>query len=162
MTEKKSDIHIYQTDDGDTRIDVRLEDETVWLSINQMAELFQRDKSVISRHIKNIYDEAELAKDSTVANFATVQLEGKREISRSIDNLDVIISVGYCVKSHRGTENSNPLSLWQLPSLQEVTLWVQRQEGAKKPAFAKGEPVRRNNSSPESPLYQRGRAERMD
>jgi hypothetical protein len=71
-----------------------MENETVWLSLNQMAELFQRDKSVISKHIKNVYEEGELSEDSTVANFATVQKEGTREVERDIVNynLDVIIS----------------------------------------------------------------------
>ena len=106
MPEKRSDILIYQTEDGHTRIDVRLQDETVWLSLNQMAELFQRDKSVISRHIRNIYKEGELQSGSTVAKFATVQSEGDRRVSRAVDyyNLDMIIAVGYRVRSHRGTQ----------------------------------------------------------
>lgn len=101
-----NNIIIYQTDDGQTKIDVAMENDTVWLSLDQMAELFQRDKSTISRHIKNIFEEAELDKNSTVANFATVQYEGEREVSRDITfyNLDVIISVGYRVKSLRGTQ----------------------------------------------------------
>ena len=80
--------------------------DTVWLSIDQMAELFQRDKSTISRHIKNIYSEEELVQEATVAYFATVQNEGNRQVERSICyyNLDVIISVGYRVKSKRGTQ----------------------------------------------------------
>ena len=72
-----SEILLYQTEDGQTKIDVKLSGETVWLTLNQMAELFQRDKSVISRHIKNIFDEGELNEKSTVALFATVQTEGK-------------------------------------------------------------------------------------
>ena len=106
LTDQYSDILIYQAEDGSTKIDVHIEKETVWLSLIQMAELFQRDKSVISRHIKNIYEEGELNNESTVAFFATVQLEGNREVSRNIEfyNLDVIISVGYRVKSHRGTQ----------------------------------------------------------
>lgn len=97
---------IYQTEDGSTKIDVNMQNETVWLSLEQMSELFQRDKSTISRHIKNIYTEGELVKDSTVANFATVQNEGDRRVERNIEyyNLDVIISVGYRVKSIRGTQ----------------------------------------------------------
>lgn len=100
-----SSIIMYQSQDGKTKIDVTFEDDTVWLSLDQIAELFNRDKSTISRHIKNIFEEGELLKDSTVANFATVQNEGSREVSRQIDfyNLDVIISVGYRVKSLRGT-----------------------------------------------------------
>ncbi|MEG0565223.1 MAG: RhuM family protein, partial [Hungatella sp.] len=88
---------IYQTEDGLTKIDVNMQDETVWLSLEQMSDLFQRDKSTISRHIKNIFDEGELARTSTVAKFATVQKEGDRKVERNIDyyNLDMIISVGY-------------------------------------------------------------------
>ena len=83
-----------------------MKNETVWLSLDQMAELFQRDKSTISRHIRNIFTEGELSRDSTVAKFATVQIEGDREVERSIEyfNLDVIISVGYRVKSLCGTQ----------------------------------------------------------
>ena len=101
-----SELVMYTTSDGLTRIDVTFENETVWLSIEQMAELFQRDKSTISRHIKKIYEEGELIRISTVANFATVQIEGNREVERNIEyyNLDVIISVGYRVKSQRGVQ----------------------------------------------------------
>ena len=102
---KQNAITIYQADDGKTRLQVRLKEETVWLNLNQMATLFQRDKSVISRHIRNVFKEGELSRFSTVAKFATVQKEGDREISREIEyfNLDVIISVGYRVKSLQGT-----------------------------------------------------------
>lgn len=104
--QNKGEIIIYQTEDGITKISVNLQDETVWLSLDQMAELFQRDKSTISRHIKNVFEEGELPQSSTVANFATVQREGAREVERNIEyyNLDVIISVGYRVKSLRGTQ----------------------------------------------------------
>ena len=100
------DMLIYQTEDGLTKIDVNMQNETVWLSLDQMADLFQRDKSTISRHIKNIFDEGELDRNSTVAKFATVQNEGNRQVERAIDyyNLDVIISVGYRVKSQRGVQ----------------------------------------------------------
>ena len=100
------EIIIYQTEDGLTRINVNMQNETVWLSLDQMAELFQRDKSTIARHIKNIYTEGELVREATVANFATVQNEGERQVERNIEyyNLDVIISVGYRVKSLRGTQ----------------------------------------------------------
>ena len=81
---KKSEIKIYETPDGKTSIEVKLEKETVWLNLNQISELFERDKSVISRHINNIYKEAELDKHSTVAKIATVQKEGGREIARNI------------------------------------------------------------------------------
>jgi len=99
------EIVLYQTDNS-VRLDVRVDDETVWLSLNQMTYLFDRDKSVISRHITNIFKEEELIMASTVANFATVQIEGDRRVERNVEyfNLDVIISVGYRVKSKRGTQ----------------------------------------------------------
>ena len=102
----RGEIIIYQTEDGLTKIDVNMQDETVWLSLEQMSDLFQRDKSTISRHIKNIFAEGELVREATVANFATVQNEGDRKVERVIDyyNLDVIISVGYRVKSQRGVQ----------------------------------------------------------
>lgn len=101
-----SELIIYNTEDGLTKVDVNFDGDTVWLTINQMAELFQRDKSTISRHIKNVYEEGELKKDATVAYFATVQNEGNRTVERELEyyNLDVIISVGYRVKSHRGVQ----------------------------------------------------------
>lgn len=97
---------IYRTEDGLTHIDVKLINETVWLTQAQITELFQRDKSVISRHISNVFEEGELSPVTTVAKFATVQTEGDREVSREVEyyNLDVIISVGYRVKSLRGTQ----------------------------------------------------------
>ena len=97
---------LYQAEDGQTRLEVAFRGETCWLSLNQLSELFQRDKSVISRHIKNIFDEGELVHEATVAKFATVQIEGAKTVQRQIEffNLDVIISVGYRVKSHRGTQ----------------------------------------------------------
>lgn len=103
---KEGEIVIYKSKDGSSTIEVSLKEETVWLNLNQIAELFKRDKSVISRHIANIYKEKELDKSSTVANFAIVQLEGKRDIERNIEffNLDIIISVGYRVKSKQGTQ----------------------------------------------------------
>ena len=99
------EIILYQSDDA-TEIEVRIEDETVWLTLNQMSSLFDRDKSVVSRHIRNVFDEGELDKNSTVAKNATVQVEGGKEVLRQIEyfNLDVIISVGYRVKSKRGTQ----------------------------------------------------------
>jgi hypothetical protein len=98
-----SEIIMYQTEDGLTKIETTFEGDTVWLSIDQMAELFQRDKSTISRHIKNIFTEGELERNSVVANFATTAADGK---TYQVDyyNLDVIISVGYRVKSLRGTQ----------------------------------------------------------
>ena len=102
--DSRGEIIIYQAEDGLTKIDVNLRDENVWLTLEQMAELFGRDKSTISRHIRNVFAEGELTKEATVANFATVQTEGERQVSRKITyyNLDVIISVGYRVKSQRG------------------------------------------------------------
>ena len=99
-------IRLFQTQGGETKIEVRLSNETVWLTTDQMAELFQRDRSTIQRHIKRIYDEGELTVDSTCAFFAQVQTEGKRQVERKIPiyNLDMIISVGYRVNSHRGVQ----------------------------------------------------------
>ncbi len=120
VKEINNEILMYQTEDGATKIEVRYQDETVWLSLNQMAELFQRDKSVISRHIKNVYEEGELEPSPTVANFATVQKEGGRTVERNVDyyNLDVIISVGYRVKSHRGTQ----FRIWATQRLKEYII----------------------------------------
>ena len=103
MSENNTELIIYQTEDGRTKIDVHMENETVWLSLDQMAELFQRDKSTISKHIKNIFNEGELERGAVVANFATTATDGK---TYHVDyyNLDVIISVGYRVKSLRGTQ----------------------------------------------------------
>jgi hypothetical protein len=100
------EILLFQTEDGSSRLEVRLVNETVWLSAGPIAELFQRDKSTISRPIQNVYDEGELKSEGTVALFATVQKEGGREVTRHIEHysLDVIISVGYRVKSHRGVQ----------------------------------------------------------
>ena len=106
MAEDRGQILLYQTPDGESRIEVRLQGETVWLNLDQMAELFQRNKSTISRHIKNVFEEEELQQDATVAFFATVQTEGKRKVERDIAyyNLDMIISVGYRVHSYRGVQ----------------------------------------------------------
>ncbi len=100
---KKSEIRIYETQEGKTLIDVKLENDTVWLNLSQLAELFERDKSVISRHVRNIFKEQELCEKSVVAKNATTALDGK---VYQVDcyNLDVIISVGYRVKSQRGTQ----------------------------------------------------------
>ena len=115
--EKHSEFLIYQTEDGITRIDVRLEDETVWLSQKLMAELFQKDVRTINEHIKTIYSEGELEHKSTIRNFRIVQKEGARQVTRAITfyNLDVIISVGYRVKSHRGTQ----FRIWATKRLRE-------------------------------------------
>ncbi len=109
-----SNIIMYTTEDGLTKIETTFEDDTVWLSLYQMAELFQRDKSTISRHIKKIFEERELQRNSVVANFATTAADGK---IYNVDyyNLDVIISVGYRVKSHRGTQ----FRIWAMGILKE-------------------------------------------
>ena len=111
---------IYQSADGKIKIDVRFRNETVWLSLDQMATLFGRDKSTISRHVKNVFEEGELSPEATVANFATVQAEGNREVARNIDyyNLDVIISVGYRVKSQQGTQ----FRIWATQRLREYII----------------------------------------
>ena len=103
---EENQIVIYQTDDGQTAIDVRLENETVWLTQAQMAELFQTDRTSIVRHINNIYKLEELDRESTCAKIAQVQTEGKRRVTRNIPyfNLDMIISVGYRVNSKRGVK----------------------------------------------------------
>jgi hypothetical protein len=109
-----TDIIIYTTKDGLAKVEATFDEDTVWLSIDQMAELFQRDKSTISRHLKNIFAEGELVKNSVVANFATTASDGK---TYKIDyyNLDVIISVGYRVKSVRGTQ----FRIWATTILKE-------------------------------------------
>ena len=101
--QNNSEMLIYTTEDGLTKIETTFDGDTVWLSIDQMAELFQRDKSTISRHIKNIFTEGELKREAVVANFATTAADGK---TYQVDyyNLDVIISVGYRVKSQRGVQ----------------------------------------------------------
>ncbi|MBO7073893.1 MAG: virulence protein RhuM/Fic/DOC family protein [Bacteroidales bacterium] len=101
---KEDKIVIYQTEDGQIQIDVRLENETVWLTQAQMAELFQTDRTSIVRHINNIYKVEELNREATCAKITQVQTEGKRRVSRNIPyfNLDMIISVGYRVNSKRG------------------------------------------------------------
>lgn len=117
MNPETTEIILYRSDDGTIKIDVRMEDETVWLSLDQMAELFGRDKSTISRHIKNIFEEGELGRDSVVANFATTATDGK---TYQVDhyNLDVIISVGYRVKSLRGTQ----FRIWATQRLKEYII----------------------------------------
>ena len=117
MKENQGQILLYQTPDGESCIEVKLQGETVWLSLEQMAELFQRNKSTISRHIKNVFEEGELNADSTVAFFATVQTEGKRKVERDIAfyNLDMIISVGSRVHSYRGVQ----FRMWATKVLKE-------------------------------------------
>lgn len=117
---REAEFLLYQSEDGRTRIEVRFDGETAWLSIVQMAELFQRDRSVILRHIANVYEEGELAREATCARHAQVQREGGREVTREIEfyNLDVIISVGYRVKSHRGTQ----FRIWATQRLREYLI----------------------------------------
>ena len=112
-----SNIIMYTTEDGLTKIETTFEDDTVWLSLDQMAELFQRDKSTISRHIKKIFEEGELQRNSVVANFATTAADGK---VYNVDyyNLDVIISVGYRVKSQRGVQ----FRIWATNVLKEYMI----------------------------------------
>jgi hypothetical protein len=122
MTETQSpnssgEFLLYTTDDGQAKLEVRLVGETVWLPLNQISELFQRDKSVVSRHIKNIFEEGELAPASVVAEYATTANDGK-SYKVAHFNLDVIISVGYRVKSHRGTQ----FRIWSTQRLREFLI----------------------------------------
>ena len=110
----ETEFLLYQTDDGQTRVDVRFGKETAWLSLKQMAELFQRDESVISRHIRNIFNDGELQREAVVAKFATTATDGKT-YKVEFFNLDVIISVGYRVKSHRGVQ----FRIWATQRLRE-------------------------------------------
>ncbi len=113
----ESQILLYHAEDGKTQIQVKLQDETVWLTQAQMAELFQRNIPTINEHIKNIYEEGELDEEATIRKFRIVQTEGKRRVTRDVDfyNLDVTISVGYRVKSHRGTQ----FRIWATQRLRE-------------------------------------------
>ncbi len=115
-----SEILIYQNPDGNIKIDVRLEEETVWLTQVQMGQLFGKDKRTVSEHIGNLFQEGELDKNSTVRKFRTVKTEGTREVERELDhyNLDVIISVGYRVKSVQGTQ----FRIWATQRLKEYII----------------------------------------
>ena len=108
-----NNIVLLQSSDREISLDVSTDGSTVWLTKSQMAELFERDRTVIARHVSNIYREGEVDKDSTCAKFAQVQDEGDREVSRIREfyNLDVIISVGYRVKSRRGVEKGRGTAL---------------------------------------------------
>ena len=101
-----SEIKIYQVEEGETEIEVKLHDETVWLSQKQMSELFDKDSDTIGLHLKNIYKSGELQEAATTEDSSVVQIEGKRKVKRKIRtyNLDAIISVGYRVNSKRGTQ----------------------------------------------------------
>ncbi len=114
---ENSEILLYQTEDGITKVDVSIVGETVWLNQAQMCDLFQRDKSVVSRHINNIFNESELNENSVVAFFATTAADGKT-YNVKYYNLDVIISVGYRVKSHRGTQ----FRIWATERLREYII----------------------------------------
>lgn len=116
----KGEILLYQTEDGSTRIDVQLQNETVWLTQAQMAELFQTTKQNVSLHVKNVFEEGELSPKATVKESLTVQKEGDRQVSREVVyyNLDVIISIGYRVKSIRGTQ----FRIWATQRLKEYLI----------------------------------------
>ena len=116
----KGQFLVYETEDGQVKIDVRLEDETVWLTQKLMADLFQTTKQNISLHIQNVFEEGELAPEATVKKYLTVRKEGKREVKRLLDyyNLDMIISVGYRVKSHVATR----FRIWATQHLREYII----------------------------------------
>jgi hypothetical protein len=116
-TNKHNNFLLYRNPDGEVKVDVLLKDETIWLTINQMAELFGIDKSGISRHIKNIYKTKELEKDSVVAKFATTATDGKT-YQMDFFNLDMIISIGYRVNSIRGTH----FRIWATRQLKELII----------------------------------------
>lgn len=115
-----SEIIIYQNQEGNIKIDVRLQEETVWLTQAQLCDLFQKSKATISEHIKHIFEEGELYPESTVRKFRTVQIEGSRSVEREIEhyNLEVIISVGYRVKSTQGTQ----FRIWATQRLKEYII----------------------------------------
>ena len=114
MSSEKSEIILYQTKDGKIRIDVRMENETVWLTQAQMVELLQSSKASISEHIRHIFEEGELEESTAVRNFRTTASDGKSYAVRYY-NLDVVISVGYRVKSQRGTQ----FRIWATKTLRE-------------------------------------------
>lgn len=116
----KGQIVLYQTDDGSSRIECRFQGESLWLSLNQMAELFGRDKSVISKHLKAIFEDGELVREATVAKYATVQSEGSRQVEREIEyyRLEAIFAVGYRVRSARGIQ----FRTWATARLKEFAI----------------------------------------
>ncbi len=132
----KSEFLVYRTDDGQIRIDVRLEDETVWLTQQALAELFQTSKQNINHHIQSIIEEGELLPEATVKKYLTVQIEGKRQVRRNLDyyNLDMIISVGYRVKSLIATR----FRIWATQRLKEYIIkgFVMDDERLKNPPVA--------------------------
>ena len=133
---RKSEFLLYQTEDGHTKLEVRLENETVWLTQQMMSELFQTSVPNISMHIRNIYDEGELVSDSTVKKFLTVRQEGNRQVQRELEyyNLDMIISVGYRVKSNIATR----FRIWATQRLKEYIIkgFVLDDERLKNPPVA--------------------------
>ena len=114
-TEKQ--IEIYQTADGETQIEVRLEDDTLWLNQRQMAELFDKDVRTVNEHIKNIFSDKELDEGSTIRKFRIVRQEGSRQVGREVEHysLDMAISVGYRVSSKKGTQ----FRIWATQRLKE-------------------------------------------
>ena len=135
LSPRGGDILIYQTEGGQTKVEVRLEGETLWLNQAGLAELYQTTKQNISLHIQNIYDEGELEEDSTVKEYLTVQTEGGRQVSRQVKyyNLDMIISVGYRIKSHIATR----FRQWATQRLREYIVkgFVLDDERLKNPDF---------------------------
>jgi prophage maintenance system killer protein/prophage antirepressor-like protein len=117
MNEQKNNIVIYQTENGETKIDVKMQNDTVWLTQDSIVKLFESSKANISEHISHIYEEGELEKDLTVRNFRTVRKEGSRNVSRDLEyyNLDLILSVGYRVKSKIATK----FRIWATQTLKE-------------------------------------------
>jgi hypothetical protein len=120
LTPNQSEFLLYVSQSGDVKVDVLLQDETVWLTQDGMQKLFEKAKATISEHISNVFEEGELERESTVRKFRTVQMEGGREVARELDyyNLDVIISVGYRVKSQRGTQ----FRIWATKILREYII----------------------------------------
>lgn len=114
------EVVVYEAPDGEVRVDVRLEQETVWLSQAQMAGLFERERSVITKHLRNVYREGELESAATCAKFAQVQTEGSRTVTREVEyyNLDAVLSVGYRVNSKRGTQ----FRIWATRTLRDHLL----------------------------------------
>ena len=132
---------IYQTEDGNVKLDVRLENESIWLTHQDMATLFNIDKSGISKHLKNVFETGELSQETTVAKIATVQKEGNRNVTRYLEyyNLDAIISVGYRINSIIGTR----FRIWATQRLREYIIkgFVMDDERLKNPPV-KGSPIR--------------------
>lgn len=160
--DKNNQIIIYNTEDGETKIEVQMKDETVWLSQKQMAELFDCSVDNISLHLKNIFKEGELSEDSVIEESSVVQVEGGRSVRRLINvyNLDVIISVGYRVKSHRGTQ----FRIWATQRLREYIIkgFVMDDErlaegGVKRTYFEEWEERIRKIRTSEANFYQKVR-----